>query len=196
MRRFPGRTPALAVFNGFSTIGRVRALVASILLATILAACHSAPPAVSTQSELDDEPKEWAELAAQLPPAPQPGDLVGFYVSPATQFRFSLDRKSISIGSDGVVRYTLVGISDLGAKNVSYEGMRCATWERKLYAVGRSDGSWAPSRNKNWQHVWEANTNRQHAELMKELLCPDRLVPKDAKEILERLARGSRGGGG
>jgi len=86
----------------------------------------------------------------------------------------------------------LDGVSEVGAKNVSYEGMRCATRERKLYAVGRSDGSWAPSHNKNWEVISEANANRQHAELMKEYLCPDKAVPKDAKEILERLKRGSR----
>lgn len=138
-------------------------------------------------SALDDDSKDWKEVEAQLPRAPQAADLVAFYVSPATDYRFSIDRKSISVGQDHVVRYTLVGISEQGARNVSYEGMRCDTREKKLYALGRPDGTWVKSRNNQWEAISELNANRQHAALAKDLICIDGLTPPDVKPILARL---------
>jgi hypothetical protein len=71
--------------------------------------------------------KPWVELAAQLPPYPQTENLLEFNVSSATRNRHYVDAASISVGSDKVVRYTVVIESAGGARNVSFEGMRCAT---------------------------------------------------------------------
>ncbi len=155
------------------------------LLVLLVGACGSTSP--RPESDLDNDSKEWKELEALLPVAPQPSDLVSFYVSPTTSYRFSIDRKSISAGADGVVRYTLVSVSDQGVRNISYEGIRCETREKKIYAFGRTDGTWAKSRNSHWELISEANANRQHAALIKDVVCPDGLAPKEVKPILERL---------
>src|SRR4030065_1495297 len=86
--------------------------------------------------------KPWVELSAQLPPAPKAENLVEFNVSSATRNRHFVDTASISVGDDKVVRYTVVIEAAGGAKNVSFEGMRCATGERRLYAYGQPDGGW------------------------------------------------------
>lgn len=138
----------------------------------------------------DDEAKSWAEAEVQLPPPPKEQDLIGFYVSPATENRFFVDSASISVGSDGVVRYTLVVLSAAGARNVSFEGMRCETRERRLYAFGRPDGSWSKSRNDRWEKVREAASNRQHASLFQEYFCPDGVIVRTADEAKDALRRG------
>lgn len=155
------------------------------LLTLMLAACGSAN--TRPESDLDNDTKNWKEIEGLLPAAPQPSDLASFYVSPASSYRFSIDRKSLSAGADGVVRYTLVSVSDQGARNVSYEGIRCETREKKLYAIGRSDGTWAKSRNAQWEPIGEANANRQHAALIKDVICPEGIAPQEVKPILERL---------
>ena len=54
-----------------------------------------------------------------------------------------VDEASVHYGSDDVIRYTMVIVSPSGARNVTFEGMRCETGERRLYAFGRADGSWS-----------------------------------------------------
>ena len=42
-----------------------------------------------------------------------------------------IDQRTQAIGEDGVVRYVLVVRSASGAESVSFEGLRCATGERR-----------------------------------------------------------------
>lgn len=42
------------------------------------------------------------------------------------------------MGSDGIVRYVLVARSSAGTESVSFEGMRCATREVRIYAAQRA----------------------------------------------------------
>ena len=48
-------------------------------------------------------------------------------------------RTSLTVGTDGVVRYTVVVTSPAGARNVNYEGIRCDTYEWRLYASINDD---------------------------------------------------------
>src|SRR4030066_226738 len=89
--------------------------------------------------EFENE-KPWLELSAQLPPTPKPENLVGFDVSPATQNKYFVDTASIRVGEDKVVRYSVVIEAAGGAKNVSFEGMRCATGERRPLSLRPTAG--------------------------------------------------------
>ncbi len=117
----------------------------------------------------DERP--WVEVEASLPPAPQDANLLPIVVSQQTDNRFFVDEASVHFGSDDVIRYTMVVISPSGVRNVSFEGMRCKTAERRLYAFGRSDGSWAKARNGTWQRIEGAKANRQHAALFSDYFC-------------------------
>jgi hypothetical protein len=162
-----------------------RALLA-ISLITILAGLCGAAEAAPFDDVFGQENKNWVEVPPELPAPLQDASLIGFYVSPTTSFRFAVDSKSISLGKDGVVHYVLVGESDQGARNISFQGMRCATREFKTYAFGRTDGSWSKSRNDTWARVGEADGNRELAALYKEIFCPDGF-PLNVKQVLDRL---------
>jgi hypothetical protein len=138
----------------------------------------------------DYEIKQWQELAVQLPAAPKDETLVSFYVSPASDSRFLIDTATVSVGSDGVVRYVLVIDAAGGARNVSYEGMRCESRERRIYASGRRDGGWSKSRNNEWIRIQDANMNRQHAALFLEYFCPEGTIVRDLSEALMALRQG------
>lgn len=140
--------------------------------------------------EDDYEAQKWAEVEVQLPAPPKQENLVSFYVSETTENRFFVDPGSISVGSDGVVRYTLVVVSSGGVRNVSFEGVRCETLEKRLYAFGHADGSWAKSRSNQWERVRDIGRNRHHAALIKEFFCPDGGIVRNADEARERLRRG------
>jgi hypothetical protein len=137
--------------------------------------------------EDDSATKKWQEVAVQLPDAPAAADLMEFYVGPTATQTFYVDAKSVSVGTDGVVRYTLVSKSRSGAVNVSYEGIRCATAEKKAYAYGGEDGKWTMARESGWGPITELIANRQHAALVKDYFCDSGIVSGDAKDIVKRM---------
>lgn len=144
---------------------------------------------IDEQDALDGENKAWAESAVNLPAPPKKDNLLSFYVSPTATIDFSVDAKSLSVDKDGVVRYTLVATSRTGATNVSYEGIRCQSAEKKLYAFGQSDGNWSRARRDTWDVIRESGANRQHATLALEYFCDGGGVAGKAETIVERLRR-------
>jgi len=155
--------------------------------AALLAFAVTAHAQSRFEEDFDDKEKPWQEIAVQLPQAPKQEDLASFYVSATATQSFAVDTKSVSVGTDGVIRYSLVAISEAGAKNVSYEGIRCATYERKLYAFGRSDGSWSRSRRDQWERIPANAMNRQHAALAKDFFCEEKSIAGTADDIVRRL---------
>jgi CNP1-like family len=158
------------------------------LAPAVLAIAVAAP--VLAEFDEDYDAKPWQEVAVELPPAPVASNLLPFYVSPATENRFYIDGASLLAGSDGVIRYTMVVEAAGGARNVTYEGLRCTTRELRVYAFGQRDGSWSKSRGNDWRPVREAAANRQHAVLMNEYFCPPevggRMTPERMREALRR----------
>lgn len=138
----------------------------------------------------DDETKPWEEIQAELPPAPRDENLLPFYVGPTATQKFAIDAKSLSIGKDGVVRYTLVAVSQGGAKNISYEGIRCASFEKKIYALGRDDGTWSRSRRDQWEGIVRSKVNRQHAALALDYFCSGLTIMGNEKDMLQRIKSG------
>lgn len=138
-----------------------------------------------------EEDKPWEEQKWSLPPYPAMDGLVGFDAGPTSAFRFFVDPASISVGDDGVIRYTLVARSASGALNVSYEGIRCASRERRLYAFGREDKTWAPARTSEWTRI---SLSAHHAALADEYFCPVRGAVRTADEAVSALKRGGHPG--
>lgn len=139
--------------------------------------------------EYDEQRKPWKELQAQLPPQPEERNLREFKPSAATNNRFFIDTQSIVIGEDGVVRYTVV-IRTASASNVLFEGMRCATNQVRLYAIGRSDG-WTRAANSQWQSISRSlDRNRHHIELQVNYFCPAGVIVANAREAKDALYQG------
>ncbi len=166
---------------------------AAFMAAAALAAFFCAPPAFAQlqfEEDFDDAGKTWEEIAVQLPATPSNENLIPFYVSPTATQQFSIDEKSLSVGKDGVVRFTMVATSPSGARNVSYEGIRCETFERKSYAFARDDGTWARSRRDKWEPVVRNAANRQHGTLATDFFCESKSISGDRETILKRLRGG------
>ena len=135
----------------------------------------------------DDKP--WEEIQAKLPPYPQAQDLLPFYVSGIAGNQYLLDKKAINVGQDGVVRYTLVVNTRGGASNISFEGIRCKTRERKIYAVG-SDKAWVPARDSSWQPIAVRSLLSYHRVLADEYLCPVGISVHSPQEALRNIRNG------
>jgi len=137
--------------------------------------------------EFDDSDKPWEELAIQLPPAPKQANLLAFDVSPTATQAFAIDPGSLTVGTDGVIRYTLVSTSRSGAKNISYEGIRCQTYEYKRYAFGQADGTWARSRRNKWDAIHGHGGNHPQAALAKDFLCLEQTIAGKADDMIGRI---------
>ena len=151
-----------------------------------IAALSSQSVAVDFDKEFEE--KSWAEVEVQLPVFPVKEDLIPFRVGAVSDTKYLIDGKSIAVGSDGVVRYTLVVLSSEGAQNISYEGMRCATVERRFYAFGRADKTWSKARGNQWVRI-QGTSNNHHVELFSNNFCSNGIVSVSSAEDARRVLR-------
>ena len=157
-------------------------------LLPVLAVLLQAP--VNAELDEDYETKQWTEVETQLPAPPKEAGLQSFYVSAATNNKFFIDLPSLTIGADGVVRYSLVVLTQGGARNVSFEGIRCEAREHRIYATGRRDGTWSKSRNNEWERIQDEYANRVHAALFLDYFCPGGVIVPSADEAKNALKLG------
>jgi hypothetical protein len=136
-----------------------------------------------------DENKAWVEnKVADLPALPQRGGALPFDVSANSPLSFAVDADSVSVGSDGVVRYTVLIDSPAGAHNVYYEGIRCDTYEWRRYAAANEDGNgWDRGVSDEWRRIAKSDLNAYHAALYTDYMCANRLPTGTAKDIVARI---------
>ena len=149
----------------------------------------SVPSSADDGFDVEFEQKSWAEIEVQLPDFPETENLIPFRVGYHFDTKFLIDGNSLSVGSDGVIRYTLLVISVSGAKNISYEGLRCETAERRVYAFGRPDKTWSKARGNQWSRL-QGGSNNHYVDLATNYFCivgaPDIRSADDARRILRR----------
>jgi len=171
----------------------LRRLLPACLLA-LLAACASRSQFDKSDWETQNEGrlvKEAADAAPAQEPPPYPSreNLVEFFVSAASDFRFFIDRSSIGV-KDKIVRYVLVARSPSGVDNVSFEAINCAAGEYQVFARGHSDGTWS-SRAGGWQKIPPRSVQRWHNALYSEFFCPNGVAIADATDGIRALERGA-----
>lgn len=138
-----------------------------------------------------DHGKDWTFLQTQLPAYPEAGNLLAFNVGPTSDHLYFIDAKSISIGKEGVIRYTLIVKSAQGAENATFEGMRCETREKKRYALGRNDRTWVQPRISEWQRLENIVQDQVQRELAKYYFCPRGLIVSTPEEAIQALKAGA-----
>ena len=139
----------------------------------------------------DRDPHSSDEERATPPPFPNEAALIRVPVDHPIDFDFFVDSESLSVGSDGVVRYTVVARAKGGASNIAYEGLRCKERERRIYAIGRSDRTWSMARNPKWVSVSDLPANLIQATLSDSYFCPARIMVRDAAEARKALVQGA-----
>ena len=133
------------------------------------------------------EEKVFKEDALNLPVYPDDTALIEFRPRGYSKSRFYVDRNSVSLGADWVVRYTAVVKSPSGVANVSYEALRCKTSEYKVYAYGTRNGTWMNAREIKWQGV-DGTTNNFRYSLWVDYLCDSEAVAgRNAKDLIAKL---------
>ncbi len=169
---------------------------AQVCLAAVLVAVFGPPATLYAQRGLSDpvsEEDRFVEKQVPMPAYPQVAALLRFPTD-RSMHAVLIDERTLAIGEDGVVRYVLVVRSPSGAKSVSFEGLRCATGERRTYAYGRKageSGTWSAARNPDWTMIADRGINRYYFEFWRDVFCDGKQVVMK-REILENLKRGGR----
>lgn len=169
------------------------------LLAAMALSVLAIPQAIGQDEQMRDpaadvidfSEKPFQENKASLPAAPKSENLIPFDAGPARRgFEHFVDEASLTLGEDGVIRYILVVKSDMGVNNVTYEGIRCATRERKIYAYGLPDGSWREPRGVEWKKIGQPRLEGPIYVLYNDFFCPGRQAVRSKGEAIAALKVG------
>ncbi|MCZ7565180.1 MAG: CNP1-like family protein [Burkholderiales bacterium] len=162
-----------------------------VLAAATAVALAQNQPRDSAADSIDFSEKPFREDRVALPSPPVAENLIPFDAGPARRaFTYAVDTASVTVGADGVVRYTLVARSDAGATNVTYEGIRCNTRERRVYAFARADGKWIDKHATGWAKIGAPAREGHVYVLYADFFCPARSIIRDTAEGIAALKRG------
>ena len=172
-----------------------------VLLGILLAAATLPVPIAVTAQERpwsekpifgeDEDGEPWKELGFELPGFPTDESLALLDLEYTDhRYDFFLDRNSLSVGKDRVLRYTVVVQSTSGRRNVFYEGVRCSTLEYKTYAYGTRRGKFKPYSKpkwKLWNKVPRQGPHGFRASLSEDVLCDRTKYTQNVKDVLRRV---------
>ena len=161
---------------------RIYALTVAIL--ANLLACAGDP----LESGVDPfAPTVFKEGSTAMPlNPPNKATLVPFYVTMTTSFKFAVDTDSILIGPDGVTRYIVLLTSPNGSQQVQYEGIRCDSYQWRLYGTFDND-KWQENPLGTWKEIKRTVPNRYQAALASGAFCNLNTQEKSIRSILKSL---------
>lgn len=163
---------------------RFTAYLSCIIFVGSLVACAGDP----LQSGLDPfAPMVFKEGTTVMPlNPPNQKTLLPFYVSQGTIFKFAVDTDSILIGADGITRYIVVITNPSGGQQAQYEGIRCDSFEWRLYGTYENTG-WKENPLGSWKNIQSDIPNRYQASLAQGAFCNFKSQEKNIKAILDSL---------
>jgi hypothetical protein len=172
---------------------RLFAYASCILISVGLISCSGDP----LTSGVDPfAPSVFKEGNTSMPlVAPNPKTLLPFYVSEKTVFKFAIDTQSIQIGNDGVTRYIIQITNPGGGTQTQYEGIRCESFQARLYGTYETNGTWRENGLGGWSAIQNNTPNRYQAALAQGALCNLSSQVKNVNTVIQSLNPNSFIGG-
>jgi len=129
---------------------------------------------------------DWREAEAPPPPALKLDGLIPLEM-PRSALRFGVDPASVSLGSDGIVRYVVVATSATGAVNALYEGLRCNSAEFKVYARYSAGSGWTVAKDSPWRPLHNAQNSSHSLVIARTGACIGHGPNRSATQIVRDL---------
>jgi hypothetical protein len=175
------------------TRSRRFAYVSYLLVSASLIGCYGDPMISGVDPYAPTVFKEGNTIMPLV--APNPKTLLPFYVSETTIFKFAIDTQSILIGNDGVTRYMVQITSPSGSKQTQYEGIRCDSYQVRLYGTYETNGSWRENPLGGWSGIKDNIPNRYQAALAQGAICNLSSQVKSVNTVIQSLNPNSFIGG-
>lgn len=162
---------------------RVSALVLGVLIAS------------QSYAQLVDLDPDWKEQAVSPPAMFRTDRLIQIEMPRYVTVKVGIDPDSLTIASDGIVRYVVVAASEGGSRTAMYEGIWCRTGEVKVYARFGSDGKWNVLDDAQWRPL-SGNQRSMHAlALARQGVCNGRsAAASSADAIIRKLKQSGHDG--
>jgi hypothetical protein len=130
---------------------------------------------------------DFKEIEAPAPPAYHKEGLIAVDMPSSGSLKYGVDPMTLSVGSDGVVRYVMVAYNP-GSVNALYEGLRCETGEVKTYARSSELGHWTLVQQPIWRRFDMSASTRHTLALAKQGVCEgSRLAASKASDLIRLL---------
>lgn len=133
--------------------------------------------------------EKWKEVEAALPAYPEDRDLIAVRLPVTYTVKAFIDEKSIFIGKDDIVRFTLVVETASGHRNVFFEGYDCETRSYKTYAFGTPERTFELAKKPSWERVPYYELNAFRFQLQRYYVCPPDTASTTltARDLVHRL---------
>ena len=132
---------------------------------------------------------DWKE--SPVPPAPafDHRRMLEIDMPRMLDLKYGVDPATIVVTGDGVVRYVIIAknTGPSSAMNASYEGVRCATGEGKIYARFSGD-AWHDVEHPEWKPLEQART-RYNLALARQAICRSGAPRQTADEMVRALRK-------
>ena len=139
-------------------------------------------------AQLPGDDPDWKESEVPPPPVVDLARLVPFDVAARSEVRWGIDRASMAITKDGLVRYVVITQGSGGAVQGSYDAIRCATGEYKTYARYNPSTGWKAAEDPLWKRLFGARNSLYALALAQQGLCRGKAPAVSVQSALNSLA--------
>jgi hypothetical protein len=147
--------------------------------------------ASGAMAEYAFNPPDWVEAKAPAPPAFTADHVIAIDMPPYVTLDVGMDPATVSVGTDGVVRYVVVMRNASGSTTAAYEGIRCTTDEVKTYARTNSAGEWVSIAAPRWRSITDNLPSKHAFAIARQGACNTRLS-SSVDETLKALRQNQK----
>ena len=139
-------------------------------------------------AQLADLDPDWKELDVKPPATFRIHKLVPIEMPRYLSVRMGIDPDTLTVSSDGIVRYVVVALSDSGNVNAAYEGIWCRAGEVKTYARAGNDRVWDAVPNPEWKKLTDSRPSMHALALARQGACEGRSATgQSPQDIIRKL---------
>lgn len=166
------------------------------IFATSVAVAAALSALTSAMAQTIEKNPDWKEVDVPPPPAFSNDRLIPVDMPAFVTLKFGVDPATLTVTSDGVVRYVMVAANASGASNAMYEGIRCSTGEFKTYARFSAAGQWSLVNDPQWRPLRDNNTSKHALALARQGACEGRsAAANNPAQIIAMLKNSPRNSG-
>jgi hypothetical protein len=143
-----------------------------------------------THAQLKDIDPDWKENDVQAIPAFDVSRLIEIDMGRRFSLVYAIDPQTLSVGSDGILRYVMVARSASGVVNAFYEGLRCSTAEGRVYARHNPSSGWQSASASVWQPLRETTGMLHVLRFARQGGCDGAAPQRSARIVIDQLKSG------
>lgn len=166
-----------------------------MLVRTLLAITTCLLTTLPAHGQLVDLDPDWKELDVKPPTSFRTDRLVPIEMPRYVSVKMGIDPDTVTVSSDGIVRYVVVAVSGSGNINAAYEGIWCRAGEVKTYARAGNDGRWGAVANAQWKALNASQPSMHALALARQGVCDGRSAAGNSpQDIVRKLKRSASDG--